>query len=234
MSPRPPTSSRDARPPRLSSLRRQHTDTDYNRTFEDYVGESDKGAVILASATLDSELEALLVRHFARHTELEDKDRDLLFGENGPLSSLGAKARLGHAIGLFGMITRDDIILISKIRNAFAHAPRSLDFDNELIIENCLHLRALSAYKENGLLTSEELESYTDTARRVFTFTCIVIPIVLANQQTEETRNLTSLLGVIYDANQVSRELNEVRANIGLDVLNSVARSLIGESDRLP
>jgi DNA-binding MltR family transcriptional regulator len=58
--------------------------------------------------------------------ELDLDERNQLFGESGPLTSLAAKARLGHALGLYGRVTRDDIILISKIRNAFAHSPQSL------------------------------------------------------------------------------------------------------------
>jgi hypothetical protein len=169
------------RPPRLKSLRAPPTDEkDLDAFCNDIAEESDKGVAMLVSAHLDSELESELIRFMEVGDELDLDERHQLFGESGPLTSLGAKARLGHAMGLHGRVTRDDIILISKIRNAFAHSPQSLTFDNPLIYENCRHLKALSAYEEAGIISVVRgSEMYGGTARLMFTFTAALIPLAI-------------------------------------------------------
>ena len=172
------SSGKGTRPPRLTSLRARPTDDKDVAAFcDDLAGESDKGAAILASADLDSDLESKLIKFIEIEVELDIDERNLLFGESGPLASLGAKARLWHAMGLYGKVTRDDIIIISRIRNAFAHTPKSLSFDDQLISENCHHLKVLRAYKDAGIFTIEDLEAYSP--RMLFTFTALLIPLAI-------------------------------------------------------
>lgn len=175
-------SGRVARPPRLTSLRaRPTTEKDVAAFCNDIAEESDKGAAMLVAAELDSELESDLIRFMKAGSDLDHDERHQLFGEAGPLTSLAAKARLGHALGLYGRVTRNDIIIISKIRNAFAHSPQSLNFDHPLIYENCRHLEALHAYREAGIISVvRESELYGGAARMMFTFTAALIPIVIS------------------------------------------------------
>ncbi len=206
--------SKSKRPPRLTSLRQRPTDeTDQNSFIDDLERESDKGLAILASADLDSDLEAQMIKFMEINVELDLTDRNMLFGESGPLVSLNAKSRLGYAMGLYGKITRDDIFLMAKIRNAFAHSPRSLGFDNPLIAESCQYLRALASYKEAGLIPAEDFRYYESSHRLRFTFTALIIPQEISryfnNKIQEETSEQNMLLAYLKMCDQSDKLLED-------------------------
>src|SRR5580704_5762255 len=82
--------------------------------------------------------------------DLTDDDKRYLFeSDGGPLSSFHGKILIGFAIGMYGPATRHDLLAIKRIRNAFAHAPRSINFDTPEIISECTRLSYLQAAREN-------------------------------------------------------------------------------------
>jgi hypothetical protein len=202
------SSGKVAGPPRFKSLRARPADEEGVAAFcNDIAEESDKGVTMLVAANLDSELESDLIRFMEAGDELDIDERNQLFGESGPLTSLAAKARLGHALGLYGRVTRDDIILISKIRNAFAHSPQSLSFDNPLIYDNCRHLKALYAYREAGIISIVQgTEMYGGTPRLMFTFTAAMIPVVISAYYASSMERSIAQSNMLLAHSRLSRQ----------------------------
>jgi hypothetical protein len=53
--------------------------------------------------------------------------------QGGCLSTFAAKIRIGYALSMFGSTSKTDLLLISRIRNVFAHSLHDVNFENEHI-----------------------------------------------------------------------------------------------------
>ena len=72
---------------------------------------------------------------------LSDDDlRELFESEGAPLASFHDKIMVGYAIGMYGPAAKADLLAVKRIRNAFAHAPRSIDFTTSEIVQECTRL----------------------------------------------------------------------------------------------
>src|SRR5215472_17936718 len=72
-----------------------------------------------------------------------EEDEALFDREGAPLSTFHSKVIMGYSLGLFGPVTRDDLMCLKRIRNAFAHSPRSITFDTPEIVKECCRLKYL-------------------------------------------------------------------------------------------
>lgn len=142
--------------------------------FVDYLTkESDRGAALLAGADLDVALEEILTGHFDK--ELNAEDVNLIFGESGPLVAFASKIRIAYAMGFYGPVTRDDLLLIARIRNVFAHSAKNIAFDNTLIEGNCKHMRSLQEYSKSGITDWDQGAIHLLDPRKLFVYTTIII-----------------------------------------------------------
>lgn len=96
------------------------------RVVKEWYGESDRAAAVLGAAFLDDQL-ALLLRATIRggsstESRLLERDR--------PLSSFSARIETAYGFGLISKQARDDLHLIRKIRNRFAHRVTDFDFES--------------------------------------------------------------------------------------------------------
>ena len=73
---------------------------------------------LTVGARLDAALERALL---AKMRELSEAQRTNLFEGYGPLSSFAAKIDVAYALNIFDGALYADLIVIRKIRNAFAH-----------------------------------------------------------------------------------------------------------------
>ena len=123
--------------------------------FRTLCDETDRGAVLVAAALLDEDLEDLLRAKCTKNVAVVKRAIDpLLKSSTAPLRSSWAKAALAYALGLIA----ENLFLalgdIRKLRNAFAHStgPVSLSEATVRTIVNrlALHLRmavrALTAF----------------------------------------------------------------------------------------
>lgn len=101
------------------------------------VGESDRGAAVLAGGYLDSLLEDLL-----RAVIVEDKSLNSLFDGNGPFATFSGRIDVAFAFGLLPVKTRHDLHLIRKIRNHFAHHSDEVSFTSSPVRDWCKELNA--------------------------------------------------------------------------------------------
>jgi len=93
---------------------------------------------ILGQALVESQLDILLRNHFSRRDETT---WEALTDEPGPLSSFQRKITAAYAFGICDEIIRDGLNTIRRIRNAFGHSRRPIDFANEFVIQK---LRTIS------------------------------------------------------------------------------------------
>ncbi|WP_390844328.1 MltR family transcriptional regulator [Anatilimnocola floriformis] len=78
---------------------------------------NDRAMVIVGASFLDTQLE-----HIVRNFLVDDeKEVDALLQYDQPLGSYGNRIRTLYCLGLIGKMVRDDLRLVGKIRNRFAH-----------------------------------------------------------------------------------------------------------------
>jgi hypothetical protein len=98
--------------------------------------ETDRGAALFAAAHLDERLEMLL-----RAFLIDDESVTApLFSGNGVPATFSARIDMAYLTGLIPPSTRRELHLIRRIRNEFAHSPRSVQFANEAIASRCREL----------------------------------------------------------------------------------------------
>ena len=101
--------------------------------FDEFNNESPRGAVIIAAAFLDAQLQKLIENHFI-NDKLANQE---IFDKNGSLSSFYAKIQIAYCLGLISKEIRHDLNMIRKIRNNFAHEMFELSFEDKGIIDLC-------------------------------------------------------------------------------------------------
>jgi DNA-binding MltR family transcriptional regulator len=103
--------------------RSERTETlidDLNPLMEALVDKSDTICAILVASYIDGALFALLAEHFISGSSTVKS----LMGENGPLGSLKSRGDLAYCLGMISDGARENIELVGKIRNKFAHRLR--------------------------------------------------------------------------------------------------------------
>lgn len=88
---------------------------------------SDRSCAIVCAAFLDDFLGKLLMSFLTEESPTQDKR---LFDNNGPLSTFSSKIVLSYRLGLISKKEFDNLNLIRKVRNAFAHDVKINSFDN--------------------------------------------------------------------------------------------------------
>lgn len=79
--------------------------------------ENDRALAIVGATFLDTQL-----KHLARAFLVEDADEvDKLLSYDQPLGTFGNRIRMTYCLGLISKTIRDDLRLVQKIRNRFAH-----------------------------------------------------------------------------------------------------------------
>jgi DNA-binding MltR family transcriptional regulator len=138
----------------------QAMDTEFRR-------ESDRVMGIVGAAYLDSLLDSLL------RAVLIDSHEDVenLLRPDAPLGSNGARYQLAYCLGLIRKDQRDDLKIVAKIRNLFAHDFKVNSFDVSPIREHCGNL------KQPGLLAGMPAN---------------IFPQEMAEQMTEYVKETTA------------------------------------------
>lgn len=113
------------------------------RSFEK---ETDRGCALIAAAYLDARLEELLKERFINDPNVFKN----MFEGYGPLNSFGAKINISYLLDLISKEFKNDLLLVKKIRNKFAHKSSYLSFFEEEIISICSNFCIIeNDYDEN-------------------------------------------------------------------------------------
>ena len=92
----------------------------YYRSLEE---ESDRGAAVLAVAHFESRLKEAIKKAIEKlFVNCDDEYREELFARSVPIRSLSSKIDIAYAFGLYDRGTRDDLHILRRIRNTFAHS----------------------------------------------------------------------------------------------------------------
>lgn len=105
--------------------------------------ESDRGAVLVASAMLEEELRGLLLAYFVESVAAPNT---LFDGANAPLSSFSAKIDVAYRTGRVSDRFCRDLHVIRRIRNDVAHRPSGCTFEDPSLLD-----RVLALTKSHGL-----------------------------------------------------------------------------------
>jgi DNA-binding MltR family transcriptional regulator len=98
---------------------------------------SDRIVAIVGAAYLESILETLLREVFIDAPD----EADQLLRPSAPLGSTGPRFQLAFCLGLITREQRDDLKLVAKIRNEFAHDFNIQSFDASPVREYCVSLQ---------------------------------------------------------------------------------------------
>lgn len=118
-----------------------------NLLFEALQKESDRGDVLVSAAFFDTTLERLLVARFSSGDAKRAKLIEPLFDAFGPLSTFSAKIRISYAIDLLHESMANDLDLVRRIRNAFAHSLEPKTFQDPDITSMVDNLVGFAATK---------------------------------------------------------------------------------------
>lgn len=134
---------------------------DWNVAVEGFHGESDRGAAVLAGGFVENYL-AIFLRAYT----VDAKVTSEIFDAMGPLSSFSQRTAVARAFGFMSKGQYEDLTLIRKIRNHFAHHPLDTSFATPEVQSLCLKLSQLSVADESSPRNEAEHN------RRAFLFSC--------------------------------------------------------------
>ncbi len=111
---------------------------DLAKFVEELKRETDRGLPLVGAALIDEKLLETLQAFF-----IESKSSNKLLTEgNAPLGTFSSKIEACYALGLIDEFEYQEIGLIRKIRNEFAHAKHGLSFQSEKIKGYCTSFKS--------------------------------------------------------------------------------------------
>lgn len=102
-----------------------------------------RAAAIVVTSYLEEQLKLAILGHFKNFSTLNKDDRKNLTGGNGPLSTFSSRISMAYLLDLINKDQYDDLNLIRKIRNGFAHQLDAVTFDFPEIKSRCSHLKLI-------------------------------------------------------------------------------------------
>jgi hypothetical protein len=161
---------------------------------ETLTNESHRAAALMATAYIDEQLKALLKKLFVN----DHKITDSLLKSSGALGSFSARIDMAYSLGLIPKNIRDDLELMRKIRNDFAHTAKHLSFDCEPIKSRCLMLRSIVVPKvldaHGRFLRSAILAATTIETTKINTIQTEAAP---NHDDTENAKQVESVIAFI-------------------------------------
>jgi len=116
----------------------------FGRFAEEFANESDRAAVILGTAKLDSLLRQILEAHLlpcaGGHDELLDGD--------APLSTLSSRINACYRLGIINATFARCLHLIRRIRNSFAHESSGVSLDSGAHVDRVREL--ITPFQQHG------------------------------------------------------------------------------------
>lgn len=128
--------SKGKKKPSLYDLSHEHLNpSDVEDFHKEILHGTDRSIALVGAALVDSALLRVLTIHFV---EMDEKHFNAMFFKEGaPLASFSSRIRMGHALGVYDDHLMGILDIIRRVRNAFAHSLRPIDFNHPLVIEEC-------------------------------------------------------------------------------------------------
>jgi hypothetical protein len=125
--------------------------------------QSHRAAAVLGGAMVEDALQFAIQAHFVM---LSKTDKKKLFEYPAPLSSFDAKIRIGYAVGLYGPVVRNDLNLIRRVRNGFAHAKKPISFETLQVVREIEKVKYLAQLPDHLKVYVDRLNLQYDSAHR--------------------------------------------------------------------
>jgi hypothetical protein len=155
---------------------------EFENMWEELNGASDRAAALIAAAFLDISLENSIKM---RMLELSDDQSGLIFSpDKGFISGATSKARIAHALGVFGGLTLKACMDIFSIRNSFAHAAHAITFETSAIKNAVLSLKLPSNMEGRYQEIIDTHSKYMDSPRGKYTNGCVLIATLVMAHET--------------------------------------------------
>lgn len=110
----------------------------FSEFLKEFQDETDRGAALVGASLIDTCLERLLCSHLAERKIAED----LVTYGNAPLGTFSARAKICFCLGLITELEFQEVNIIRRIRNEFAHGVHGVSFSTQMINDLCSNLRA--------------------------------------------------------------------------------------------
>jgi len=124
-------------PPMPDSLRATHPNLEKFWPFIQLLRqESERGQVLISAGFLEKQLKDVLLGFMIDNPQT----RGLVEGANAPLGTFDARIEACYALGLITEDEHNDLILIRRIRNEFAHHIDT-SFETLSVVSRCSQLR---------------------------------------------------------------------------------------------
>ena len=104
--------------------------------------ETDRGLALVSAAVIDEKLAQTLAAFFQDDGEIAQRILGVDPRREAALSSFSARADAAFALGLIERREYDEIGIVRRIRNEFAHARHGLRFETPEIAKLCLKLKS--------------------------------------------------------------------------------------------
>lgn len=108
---------------------------EFSKLFK-YEGENDLAIAVVGATFLDTLLEHLLFNFLVD----DEKEVNRLLQYNQPLGTYSGRISMAYCLGLIGKTIRDDLRIVGKVRNRFAHDLYA-SFEDEKIQAWCKSLK---------------------------------------------------------------------------------------------
>jgi DNA-binding MltR family transcriptional regulator len=99
--------------------------------------ESDRGMVLISTGYIEEQLKKILLAYFVDDPAL----RSLVEGGSAPLGAFSARITTSYALGLISKAEHDDLHILRRIRNDFAHNIHA-SFETQSIMDRCKLLQS--------------------------------------------------------------------------------------------
>jgi len=133
-------------------------------SFHDQLNkESDRGAVIVAAALIEDELQSLIK---ARLVSSLEKDDELFDTPYAPISTFAAKIDLAYRLGLITFEVRKTFHLLRKMRNDFAHLTSKIDFSDNSVKNRLRELFRINEQILGAMWSAIEGEKFASISKK--------------------------------------------------------------------
>jgi DNA-binding MltR family transcriptional regulator len=143
---------------------------DWEAFLKEFTTSDDRSCAILGASYVEFLLEQALRDVFVQDEEAQQQ----LLSDRGPLGTFSAKIELAYCLGLITKDERDDLNLIRKVRNDFAHKLKSLNFMNDGIRSRCLEMKLPREYSSEELGQSFS-DVYKSDPKQIYMFDVFVL-----------------------------------------------------------
>jgi hypothetical protein len=125
---------------------------------------SDRSVAIVGGTLVETNLRHALTCFMHKNKKITDET----FRSTGAFGAFETKIRLGRLIGLYGENAHNDLMVIKKIRNKFAHSIEVKDFESKQISDWSKNFRLVERYtstspplpKEPGPMQVSDLRAW--------------------------------------------------------------------------